>query len=528
MDQEQIVPRPARVSLKMGLALGLTAGLIMTLIMVALRFATASAVLPEVIADWLTRITPPAAFDFFLEHLQVAAKLLMFAVLLVGQVLVGGVLGLIYVRYSSKLSLLTGSTWVRAIALATVAWLVIMVVLSPSIGEGFFGLDLPETFSYAFTTYASFLVFALALVELHRIALLRLDPGDPLDSGDPGGRREFMRRAAFLGLAAVASGLSIRTIVQSRSEVTPSTVASTAGEMPAEVTSNEGFYEVSKNIVNPRVDVSGWKLELKGDFGSPMSLTYEELQALPWQEEYVTLTCISNRIGGDLIGNALWRGVRLGALLERAGMAPHVERLAFHAADGYYDSFPTDYALRDQTMVAYLMNGEPLPDGHGFPARIIVPGLYGMENVKWLERIETVRPSFRGYWQERGWADTAVNQTMSKIDVPSNNARLPAGVASLVGGVAFAGDRGIQRVEVSFDDGETWHDTRLSDPLSPYTWVLWTRDWTPTEPGRMTVSVRATDGDGSTQPARITRALPDGAQGWHRVLVTVAVAQPEL
>ncbi len=516
MDQEQIVRPPARVTYKTGLALGLTSGLIMTLIMVALRFATAGAVLPEIIADWLTRITPPPVFDFFLEHLQVAAKLLMFSALLVGQVLTGGLLGLIYVRYSSKLSLLTDSTWVRAIALTTVAWLVIMVVLSPSIGDGFFGLGLPDAFSYAFTTYASFFVFSLALVELHRIALLRLSPGAAE------GRREFMRRAAFLGLAAVVSGLSIRTIVRSTSEVAPSTVASTAGEMPAEVTPNEGFYEVSKNIVNPRVDVSDWKLELKGDFGNPMSLTYEELQGLPWQEEYVTLTCISNRIGGDLISNALWRGVRLRTLLERAQLAAHVERLAFHAADGYYDSFPTDYAFRDQTMVAYLMNGEPLADGHGFPARIIVPGLYGMENVKWLKRIETVRPSFRGYWQERGWADTAVNQTMSKIDVPSNNARVPLSMVSLVGGVAFAGDRGIQRMEVSFDDGETWHEARLSDPLSPYTWVLWTRDWTPVEPGRMTLSVRATDGDGSTQPARITRALPDGAQGWHRVLVTVA------
>ena len=314
--------------------------------------------------------------------------------------------------------------------------------------------------------------------------------------------------------------MAVRTIFQNTSAVTPSTVTSVAG-MPPVITPNDTFYEVSKNIVNPSVDVIDWKLEFAGDFGKPMSLTYEELQSLPWQEEYVTLTCISNRIGGGLIGNALWQGVRLSTLLEMAEMPDSVERLAFHAADGYVDSFPREYALRDQTIVAYLMNGEPLTDGHGFPARIIVPGLYGMENVKWLTKIEPVPSSFRGYWQQRGWADTAIIQTMSRIDVPTRNADIPVNDDSFAGGVAFAGDRGIKMVEVSLDDGETWQTAEFSEPLSPYTWVLWTRDWTPTEPQRVNMAVRATDMEGNTQPARITRALPNGAEGWHRILVNV-------
>jgi len=290
--------------------------------------------------------------------------------------------------------------------------------------------------------------------------------------------------------------------------------------MPPEVTPNDQFYEVSKNIVNPRVDVAGWKLELAGDFATPLSLTYDELKGLPWKEEYVTLTCISNLIGGDLISNALWRGVPLKLLLERAGLAPKVERLAFHAADGYVDSFPTQYATRDNVLVVYLMNGEPLPDDHGFPARIIIPGLYGMENVKWLTRIQTVPANFRGYWQQRGWADTAVIKTMSRIDVPHYSATVPLGEA-FVGGVAFAGDRGLTKVEVSFDGGVTWQPAEVDKPLSPYTWVLWTRRWTPiiAQPHRLVV--RATDGTGETQTGVVKSSLPDGATGYHKITVTV-------
>ena len=514
--EEQIRPRPSRVTNRAGLFIGLVSGLIMTLIMVALRFAYETPVLPEIIADWLTSVTPPELFDFVLEHLQVAAKPLMFSTLLVTQVLAGGILGVAHVRYSSRTPFLPESTWLRSLILATVIWLIFMVLLSPVIGAGLFGVSLADgPWGYMSITYVSFLAFSATLIELHRIAMARLSPA-PVS-----GRREFIRRAAFFGLFAAVGGLAVRTILQNTSAVTPSTVTSFAG-MPPEITPNDTFYEVSKNIVNPSVEVTDWKLEFAGDFGKPMSLTYEELQSLPWQEEYVTLTCISNRIGGGLIGNALWRGVKLSTLLEMAEMPSSVERLAFHAADGYVDSFPTEYALRDQTIVAYLMNGEPLTDGHGFPARIIVPGLYGMENVKWLTKIEPVPSSFRGYWQQRGWADTAIIQTMSRIDVPTRNAGVPANDESLVGGVAFAGDRGIKMVEVSFDDGETWQTAEFSEPLSPYTWVLWTRDWTPTEPKRVNMAVRATDMEGSTQPARITRALPNGAEGWHRILVNVS------
>jgi DMSO/TMAO reductase YedYZ molybdopterin-dependent catalytic subunit len=332
------------------------------------------------------------------------------------------------------------------------------------------------------------------------------------------GRRELLERAAFIGLALVAGGFSLRAIIRGVSSLSPARVFRRPGQMPPEVTPNDEFYEISRNIVNPVVDVSGWTLKISGRPDSPYSLTYEELEEMPWVEEYVTLTCISNLVGGDLISNALWRGVRLKLLLEQAGVPESTERIAFHAADGYVDSFPMGYALRENVIVAYRMNGEPLPVGHGFPARIIVPGLYGMENVKWLTRIEPVPADFRGFWQHRGWADTAVINTMSRIDVPAANAGV-APVEMEIGGIAFAGDRGIDFVDFSTDGGETWQRAESSDPLSPYAWVLWRATWVPPETGRVWITVRATDGDGTTQTADIRGNLPDGATGHHRISV---------
>jgi DMSO/TMAO reductase YedYZ molybdopterin-dependent catalytic subunit len=487
----------------------------MTLVMVALRLATSTPALPELMADWLTKFTPSIAFDFLLERLQVAAKPLFFSSILVGQVSVGGGLGILYARYSSRLPLREEHTWQRGTLIAFGLWLVIMLLITPVIGGGPFGLSLPRgVIAYIFVTLVSLIAFAFSLTQLHSIALSYQDASFSF------GRREFIRRAVYLGLLVAAGGLALRTILRGASSFTPSKLFDTPGQLPQEVTPNDQFYEVSKNIVNPRVDAVGWKLELAGDFGNPFTLTYDELKALPWKEEYVTLTCISNLIGGELISNALWRGVPLKLLLERAEMAPKAERLAFHAADGYIDSFPAQYALRDNVLVAYLMNGEPLPHDHGFPARIIVPGLYGMENVKWLTRIETVSANFRGYWQQRGWADTAVIKTMSRIDAPTDRARV-ALAETLVGGVAFAGDRGVTKVEVSFDGGVTWHPSEVRKPLSPYTWVLWTRQWSPVTPKTHKVLVRATDRTGDTQTGVVEGSLPDGATGYHGILVTV-------
>ena len=505
-----------RISRRAGFNIGALAGLAMVLFMVASRFALDTPVLYEVMADWLTKITPAVVFDFALERLQVSAKPLMFASILMAQVIVGGGLGILYAVYSPSLPFAESQTWRRGLLLAAGLWLLTAAVITPIIEGGFFGLSLPDgARDYLITAFIGMLAYALVLTQLHSITLERRAGSFNL------GRRTFLERAAFLAFLIGAGGLALRTVVRNASSVTPSRAFSTQGELPPEITPNDRFYEVSKNIINPKVDVEGWSLMVGGDMvGNPYSLTYDELKALPSKEEYVTLTCISNNIGGDLISNALWKGVPLRLLLERAQLDPSVERIAFHAADGYVDSFPLGYAMGEDVLVAYLMNGEALPDGHGFPARIIVPGLWGMENVKWLTRIEPVESSFRGYWQERGWADTASINTMSRIDVPDSGITIPV-QETLVGGVAFAGDRGVIKVEISIDGRTPWQPAELRKALSPYTWILWTSHWTPPAAQRYSITVRATDGTGEVQTAVLHDALPDGATGHDSIIVRV-------
>lgn len=507
---------PATVSPGTAIAVGLIAGLAMTLLMVALRFALDTVVLPELMADWLIKLTPPPVFDYLLERLQVSAKPLFFAALLAGQVLSGGLLGLAYSRYSHGLPFEENQRWRRGLLLGLLIWIVVVALVTPLVGGGFLGSSVPGgSPGYLLATLLSVVAYTVTLSHLHFMVL----PGKPRHA--PGGRREFLRRAAFLGVLLAGGGFAARTIVQSLGSITPSRVFHDSGKLPPAVTPNEKFYEVSKNIVNPSVDAELWRLEVGGDVGNPFTLTYDELRALPSREQYVTLRCISDPVGGGLISNALWKGVPLKLLLERARIKPGTKRLAFHAFDGYVDSFPLEIAQRDNVLVAYEMNGEPLPDSHGFPARIVVPGLWGMENVKWLTKIEPVSADFRGYWQIRGWEDSGEQNTMSRIDVPSERATVPT-EERMVGGIAFAGDRGVKKVEISTDGGYDWQEATLEEPLSPYTWVLWTATWLPPAPQTYTIAVRATGGTGEPQTAEVRGSLPSGATGYHKIVVTVS------
>jgi DMSO/TMAO reductase YedYZ molybdopterin-dependent catalytic subunit len=294
--------------------------------------------------------------------------------------------------------------------------------------------------------------------------------------------------------------------------------------MPSEVTPNDDFYIISKNFIDPEVSSVGWELTVDGMVEEPYTLSYEELTSLPWVEEFITLECISNSVGGDLISNAKWRGVRLKELLERARLKPGVVDIASFARDGYSESLPLEMALESQVLVAYMMNGEPLPTKHGFPARLIIPGLYGEKCSKWLTRLEAVDHDFLGFWQRNGWSDDARIKTTSQIRVPGKGDRLSHGEI-LIGGLAFAGDRGISKVEISPDEGDTWLPAIVREPLSPYTWVLWTTEWVPSENGRFKLLVRATDGKGRQQVAEARGTFPDGATGLHSIRVTVTAGE---
>jgi len=292
--------------------------------------------------------------------------------------------------------------------------------------------------------------------------------------------------------------------------------------MPPEITPVGQFYTVSINIFDPRVDYRDWTLTIEGLVERPLTLDYQRLVRAPNSvESYVTLTCVSNEVGGNLTGNAVWRGVRLRDLLQEAGVKPGAVDLVMEAYDNYTDSIPIEKALHPDTLLVYEMNGEPLRPQHGFPARLIVPGIYGMKNVKWIRRLRVVDYDFKGYWARRGWSDTAVIKTWSRIDIPRTG-QVRAGEPVVIGGPAFAGDRGVQAVEFSVDGGKTWKPVdALKEPLGPYAWRLWAATWTPGEPGNAELVVRAIDGQGQVQTSAVAPPLPDGSSGWHRRRVAV-------
>jgi DMSO/TMAO reductase YedYZ molybdopterin-dependent catalytic subunit len=283
-----------------------------------------------------------------------------------------------------------------------------------------------------------------------------------------------------------------------------------------EVTRAEDHYVVDINLVQPSVEADGWSLGVGGLVDKPLTLTFPELQqSFPVVEEYAVLTCISNEIGGDLIGNSRWGGVRLRDVLEEAGVGSGAVDVVFYAADHYSDSIPLDVAMDPSVLLAVSQNGKPLLQQHGFPCRVRVPMIYGMKNVKWLERIEVVNKDYRGYWMQRGWSDVATVRTESRIDVPGGNDAVRSGEEAWVAGVAWSGGRGISKVEVSTDGGDTWSDAMLKDPISRYAWTQWAMKWVPTKPGSYTLACRATDGTGQVQTAETAPPHPSGATGYH-------------
>jgi len=262
-----------------------------------------------------------------------------------------------------------------------------------------------------------------------------------------------------------------------------------------------------------------------------VTLTYSSLMSMASQEQYNTLECVSNDVGGDLISTAKWTGVKFSDILALADVSPDATYVVFKATDGYSVGIPMAKAMDPGTIFAYQMNGAPLLAEHGFPARMIVPGYYGMMNCKWVTGIEIVAETYQGYWQQRGWINEAEYETGSSVVTPGSaqvDDRFDIEGASSVAlglvpiaGLAFAGDRGIESVEVSTDGGHTWTNASLKDPLSGNTWVLWTADWNPPATGHYSIAVRATDGTGAVQTAVIASPFPGGATGYNVVDVGV-------
>jgi DMSO/TMAO reductase YedYZ molybdopterin-dependent catalytic subunit len=283
------------------------------------------------------------------------------------------------------------------------------------------------------------------------------------------------------------------------------------------VVSNETFYRIDTALVVPTIDPADWTLRIHGMVDREVELSYQDLNEMPLVERYVTLSCVSNEVGGQLVGNALWTGIPLRDLLDMAGVRSGADQLVGRSIDGWTAGFPTELAFdgRD-ALLALGMNREVLPANHGFPARLVVPGLYGyVSATKWLTEIElTTWDAFDGYWIPRGWSKEGPIKTQSRIDRPKNRRDVPIGPYT-VAGVAWAPTREIAAVEVSLDGGP-WRVAELSEPLSNDAWVQWRIEADLAE-GDHTVTVRATDGTGFTQSESPVDPAPNGAEGWHQV-----------
>ncbi len=369
------------------------------------------------------------------------------------------------------------------------------------------------------------------------LLLRRAEEVAPTDGlADDAARRRFIRLAAGGSVAALAAGTAGRTLLSRLPQVPDVAVLTVPDpEVPAVgdaagfdvagltpvVVPNDEFYRIDTALVVPRINEQDWQLRVHGLVEREVTLSYDELLAMPLVDDYVTIACVSNEVGGDLVGNAQWTGVLLTEVLDRAGLLPEAGQLVGRSIDGFTAGFPAELAYDGRApLIAVGMNGEPLPRLHGFPARLIVPGLYGyVSATKWLTEIElTTWEGFDGYWIPRGWAKEAPIKTQSRIDVPRRAEVLTAG-RNVVAGVAWAPLKGIERVEVRVGEGP-WQDAEISDPLSDKAWVQW-RTEAQFEAGSQFVSVRATDGNGEVQTERKRSPRPDGATGHHTVLVQV-------
>jgi DMSO/TMAO reductase YedYZ molybdopterin-dependent catalytic subunit len=480
------------------------------------RFVFGAPLVPELLAEMIFAHAPIWMVEIAVGFLGEFAKHLAFlgCTVLYLIALMASTIG--FLRYRAE----SGTSRIRRAspaAFALVVWVTTVTVLLPLLGAGFFGTRLRQ--GSLFTSIALLVVHAVYGIALAFATKQYLErPPSETAASKIVSRRRFVRGIGYsvliVGVYDIAVSLFGSWLQMGSGRVKKGDgVFPNINNLALEVTPNRDFYKVSKNAFDPQVDPRRWKLEIGGLVAKPLALSYEDIRAMPSVEQYASLACISNEVGGDLIGNALWRGVRVKDLLTQAGLKSGVVDLLLRADDDYTDSIPIERGLAEGTMLVYEMNGEPLTAEHGFPLRLLVPGIYGMKNVKWINSIEAVDFDFKGYWQRRGWDDRAEYKTMSRIDAPASSVKGEA----IIAGIAFAGDRGVNKVEVSTDGGKNWEPAEIKSPPSRFTWVLWHKTWSPEQAGRHRIVVRATDGQGVTQTSQPAPPAPSGSTGFHAV-----------
>jgi DMSO/TMAO reductase YedYZ molybdopterin-dependent catalytic subunit len=374
---------------------------------------------------------------------------------------------------------------------------------------------------------------AIVLLSLHHIWYAMAEGSGPSVASEERRRLIFGLGASFVAAGLAAGGGRLLTSPATASTAGARTLPRVGRPLPPIqagadfgvpglspfITPNEEFYRIDTALSVPRVSAGDFSLRIFGMVDRELTLSYDDLLAMTQFESDITLTCVSNEVGGQLVGNARWQGIRLDDLLREAGIQPGADQVVGRSVDNYTCGFPVAAAMdgRD-AMVALGMNGEPLPLVHGFPARLVVPGLYGyVSATKWLKEIEvTTFAAFDHYWARREWSAQAPIKTQSRIDTPGALDRLDAG-PGVIAGVAWAQTRGISKVEVRIDEGE-WQEAELAAEVANTTWRQWRLRWEPA-PGRHSVTCRATDSTGSVQVEERATPMPDGATGWHSIVV---------
>ncbi|MCL4540879.1 MAG: molybdopterin-dependent oxidoreductase [Chloroflexi bacterium] len=549
-----------------GFTAGAVVGLGVIWLAFVLRLIAGVPTLPELLVDRIVLLTPGPVFGFLIDRLQLLGRPLLYAGALLGELVVFGALGwvvVVVVRHPDDVLgyVRQGDLRRRLMVLAVVLWIVLGVIILPLAGDGIFAA---RTQFPVMAVTLGFLVEAVVYVvgvgELLRWFWLRearreRQPAadtDPLrrqvasgvavatiatlggtvlwryQAEQPGGANATkpVAGARLPGttvtsssetaeVSQTAAGVAARTVVIPRQTV----IAVPSNVEALNVTPNASFYLVSKDLGTPHIATQGWQLTVDGLVRKPLHLTYEQLIQLPAVEEYVTLECISNTVGGPLISNARWKGVRLSTLLDQAG-AEAGGFVLFRSVDGYTESLPMAEARQPMTLVAYQMNGAPLPAGHGFPARVVVPGHYGMKSPKWLATITVSHTDRPGFWEQQGWNEAAVVRTNTRIVLPLDQTHVRLGPVTIAG-VAFAGTRGIRAVQVAIRPDVEWDEARLVPPSSPAAWTVWFYQWQATRTGGYRIQARAIDGTGAIQQDHGQSSFPRGAGGLPAITVRV-------
>jgi DMSO/TMAO reductase YedYZ molybdopterin-dependent catalytic subunit len=483
---------------------GLVAGLAAVAAMYVAAPLTGIRPLPDLLQQPILAVMPGPVFGFLIDNLQHAGKVIeeagLIATMVVALTVLGAAAGLATERYG------LGRAGLIA---AAVGWAVVALAVLPITGQGLLGLasgvTTPVIWALVFVAY--WLVWDLTW---NRPAEQPMDPG----------RRRMITAAPVLVGAGSLALLGFLKVPDWVRVIVAPPESGLSGPVPA-LTPVDHFYRVSKNFSDPTVAVSGWSLRVGGSVGRPLRLSYQDLRAVPATTQVMTLECISNDVGGDLISTGRFTGVPLRDLLTMAEPRQGAGAVNFRARDGYTESLPLSVVMQTpEIMVAHQLDGAPLPDLHGFPARMLIPGRYGMKGPKWLEQIDVADSEAGGFWEQQGWDTQAVVRTMSRFDSPKSGSVVRSGQVQLAG-VAFAGQRGVQVVEWSADGGRTWAPADLQPTLSALTWTLWTATWRPTAEGVATLVVRARDGGGGVQTSDLAPSYPAGATGYHTIRVTV-------